>query len=296
MNLPDGYPYRERKLGFEWSNESRHLRIREVLASKTRISIEDSMQLQNDVLSIPARRLGALLAPLTSSNPKTRAALNLLKGWDYVELAESPQAALMEVWLSRHLDKAFKAALLPKAAAELVETPDLANLLSTLESPDTRLGEKPVAKRNEILLASLTSAYIEMETLQGSDPTQWQWGKLQQSFAEHPLSSALDETARKKLNVGPFPRGGSTFTPNQSRYRANDFRQTNGPSFRIIVDVGRWDNSWAVNMPGQSGDPDSRHYRDLTDRWRKGEYFPLRYTRAGIEEVTEQVIRLVPAT
>ena len=56
MNLPPDYPYRERKLGFEWTNDSRHKRIDEVLRALPKVSIEDSMKLQNDVTSIPARR------------------------------------------------------------------------------------------------------------------------------------------------------------------------------------------------------------------------------------------------
>jgi penicillin amidase len=46
-------------------------------------------------------------------------------------------------------------------------------------------------------------------------------------------------------------------------YRSGDFALTVGASFRMIVDVGRWDRSLAINTPGQSGDPGSPHYRDL---------------------------------
>ena len=62
--------------------------------------------------------------------------------------------------------------------------------------------------------------------------------------------------------------------------------------FRVVVDVGNWDNSRAMNTPGQSGDPDSAHYRDLAASWASGTYFPLLYSRKAIEAVTESVIRL----
>ena len=58
--------------------------------------------------------------------------------------------------------------------------------------------------------------------------------------------------------------------PNQSAYATSDFVRTNGPSFRVIVDVDNRDNSRAVSMPGQSGDPMSRHYRDLAPLWLNG--------------------------
>jgi penicillin amidase len=67
-----------------------------------------------------------------------------------------------------------------------------------------------------------------------------------------------------------------------------------GPSVRVVIDVGKWDNSVAINHPGQSGDPDSPHYRDLAQMWRNGQYFPLLYSRKAVEIATEQRIKLVP--
>jgi penicillin amidase len=67
-----------------------------------------------------------------------------------------------------------------------------------------------------------------------------------------------------------------------------------GPSARLVVDVGNWDNSRAVNHPGQSGDPDNAHYRDLAPMWRAGEYFPLLYSREAVEGAAEKRILLAP--
>ena len=55
---------------------------------------------------------------------------------------------------------------------------------------------------------------------------------------------------------------------------------------------GHWDDSLAVNAPGQFGDPSSRHYRDLFAPWLEGKYFPLVYSRAAVEKVTERKITL----
>ncbi len=297
MNLPDDYPYQERKLGFEWTNNSRFTRISEVLAGLPKVSLQDSMKLQNDDLAIPARRLGALLKPLSSEDANTRAALALLANWDDVERSDAAQPALYEVWLSRHLGKAFKYAVLSKAAADAMGAPDTAVLLDTLEHPAPAFGateNEARARRDQVLLSSLGEAYAEMAKLQGSDAAQWQWGKLHHNLMEHPLAGVVDDATRAKLNVGPLPKHGGAYSPNQSTYRVSDFRQTNGPSFRVVVDVGRWDNSWAVNSPGQSGDPDSPHYRDLAGKWLKGEYFPLLYSRAAIVRETERRIVVTP--
>ena len=61
------------------------------------------------------------------------------------------------------------------------------------------------------------------------------------------------------------------------------------------MDVGAWDNSMAINTPGQSGDPMSPHYRDLFPLWAAGTYVPLRYSRAAVEGDAETVIRFTPA-
>ena len=288
MNLPDGYPYQERKLSFEWTNSSRHDRLDEVLKSLPKVSIEDAMKLQNDVTSIPARRLVALLAPLGSNDPKTKAALNLLRGWDAVESADSPQAALMEVWISRHLGRAFVDTVLPPNAAHAVASPDIAVMLDTLERPEA------APYREHLLLTSLAAAYAETEKLQGGDPSKWQWGKLHHSLPEHPLFGALQgDWAR--LQPGPFPAPGSPYTPNQAAYRLSDFQMNIGPSFRMVLDVGNWDNSRAVNFPGQSGNPNDVHYRDLAEKWLTGKYFPLLYSRDAIERASTMHILLKPA-
>ena len=298
MNIPENYPWKERRLGFEWTNDSRFRRIHEVLSATPKVSLEDSQRLQNDTLSIPARRLLALLAPLSSADAKTQAALDLLRGWDAVERADAAQPALFEVWLSRHLGRAFLNAALPRAAADAIPTADVAVLLDTLERPAPRLGPDAAAagrRRDEVLLASLGAAWAEMERLQGNDAKAWQWGRLHHDYLAHPFAQAVPDAERARINVGPLPKGGGAYTPNQSTYRSTDFRHTNGPSFRIVVDVGNWDGSRAMNFPGQSGDPASPHYRDLVGPWQEGEYFPLLYTRKAIEAAAERRIRLVPA-
>ncbi len=288
MNLPSGYPHAERKLGFEWVNPSRHARIEEVLKPLAKVTLEDSMRLQNDLTSIPGRRLAALLATVKSSDSKTQSAIELLRGWDGVESAGSAQAALAEVWMSRHLPKAFLAATLPRLAAAAVATPDMAVMLEALEKPGWEV-------RDRVLLPTLGAAYREMESRQGADPQKWQWGRMHHALPPHLLGDALTGDLRQRLQPGPYPKGGGGYTPNLSTYRAADFQLTTGPSFRMVLDVGSWDNSRAMNFPGQSGNPDDPHYRDLAPWWLSGEYFPLLYTRAAVEKAAQTRILLQPA-
>ncbi len=72
-------------------------------------------------------------------------------------------------------------------------------------------------------------------------------------------------------------------------------RHVAGPSLRLVLDVGDWDRSRAINAPGQAGDPASPHYRDLAPLWLKGETVPLLYTRAAVQAAAVQRWVLQPA-
>lgn len=295
MNLPAGFPYREHKLGFEWPDNARAQRIAQVLSATPKASMEDMQRLQNDVVSLIARRLLVLLKPLSARDNKTQAALSLLSGWNGEETANSAAAALYEVWWSRHLGRMFVDAVLAPAAGRAVGMPHATVLLQALEAPAPRFGTNAVDKRDQLLLASLAPAWSDMESLQGPDATRWEWGKLQFSYFLHPMAAMVDPASRAQLNVGPFPRGGGGYTVNVSGYRPDNFGHAHGPSFRMVLDVGNWDNSRAINTPGQSGNPDSAHYRDLARSWADGKYFPLLYSRAAVEQATTETISLIPA-
>ena len=294
QNLPEGYPVAERKLGFEWPAATRYQRVAEVLKSLPKVSLEDSMKLQNDVLSIPARRLQAVLRGVALRDTQAQAAARLLLDWNAQLTADSAAAALFEVWWSRHLGAAMKELLLPRNVAPYFRGTDTELLLELLERPGPPLTGDATAARNDLLERSLVQAWGDLQQLAGPDPARWRWGALHQVLLAHPLANATDEATRARLNVGPFAKQGGSDTVNLSSHDSSNFRQTGGASFRVVIDVGDWDNSRAVNTPGQSGDPASPHYRDLAPLWLKGEYFPLLYSRAKVEAAAVRRIELVP--
>jgi penicillin amidase len=295
QNLPPRFPWRDHKLGFEWSPPARHQRISEVLAGLPKVSVENSMRLQNDVLSIPARRLQAVLRTLNTADARATAAARLLGAWNLQLSGDSAAAALFEVWWSRYLGAAVKDALLSGAAAAMIRVADQEQVLGALEKPESRWGRDGPARRNEVLEKSLARAWTDLQQLAGPDPSKWQWAALHHGHFGHALANAADESARPRLNVGPLPLPGGNDSVNVSSYHPGNFRQFAGASFRMVLDVGAWDNSRAVNAPGQSGDPASPHYRDLAPLWQKGQYFPLLYSRARIEAATLQRFELLPA-
>ena len=66
-------------------------------------------------------------------------------------------------------------------------------------------------------------------------------------------------------------------------------------TFAAAVDVGDWDRSIATSAPGQSGSPASAHFRDLAQRWSRGEYFPLVFSDGAVRAHAEATPTVVPA-
>jgi penicillin amidase len=306
MNLPAGFPA-ERTITHDWSPPFRRERIAEVLADAAPLTAADLVALQGDYVSIPGRRIAGRLAGMRFQDPAAARAAAVLGGWDGTLAADSAAAAVFQVWYRRHLRPALRghalAAIVPAArvlaalAAILpAEDPtgDARIDLDLIEDPGQRLGPDPERALAQIFETTLRDAMADLSGLLGADERTWAWGRLHQARLAHPAAPALGAAARRQASVDSVPRGGSSDTVCATTYLP-DFSQNSGASFRLVVDVGAWDNSLAMNSPGQSGDPASPHYADLLAPWAADAAFPLLYRRDRIEAVAEQRIRLVPS-
>ncbi|HET8995807.1 MAG TPA: penicillin acylase family protein [Acetobacteraceae bacterium] len=286
MNMPPDYPALQRKLGFEWAERSRSNRVHAVLDAQPQHDIADSMALQCDVFSIPAQRIGRLLDRITNTPAGLETALAMLRGWDHQLRADSAAAALFEVWWVKHL----KSALLNRVSSDPTVRPllvpgDNETLLAMLEAAEP-------ASLGTLLADTLGAAFTQCRSLLGDDPATWRWGRLHHGYFTHPLSRVAGQHGLR--DVGPLPLGGSGSTPMNTTYRATNFRATVGASFRMVVDVGNWDNSRVINTPGQSGNPTSPHYDDMAPLWARGEYVPMLYSREAVDSAAELRIVLRP--
>jgi penicillin amidase len=110
-------------------------------------------------------------------------------------------------------------------------------------------------------------------------------------FLKHPLSGLVQNERASELNIGPWPRGGDGNTVNST---GNNLNQDFGASFRILVDCADWDATRAINAPGQSGDPSSRHYKDLFEYWKENRYFPLYLSKEKVDAAKGSLLLLEP--
>jgi penicillin amidase len=289
--FPADFPYKEAR-HYTGADPYRVSRISEVLASGTLHTVADMIRLQNDTLSLPARSLVLLLRDVPIADALAAKARDLLLAWNDRLDADSVPAGIYEMW-QRRLVANIRDRLFPKAAQPFLGQPGMKKVIDWLDAPDGRFGDDPVKGRDALAVRSLTEAVAELSKKLGPDMSGWRWGQeaYHHVLIRHPLSAVVPPDVRARLDVGPYPRGGDSYTVSATGTADN---QTSGGSLKIIADTENWDNSIALNNPGQSGDPASPHYRDLFEIWSRGQYFPIFYARPKIESVTEGRLVLTP--
>jgi penicillin G amidase len=95
--------------------------------------------------------------------------------------------------------------------------------------------------------------------------------------------AALPHMFVPEFDLPPLERGGGFGTVNAS-----------GANFRRILDLSDLDRSVGTNAPGQSAQPGSPFYDNLTPFLGSGEYFPLLFSREAVEEGASHRLVLVP--
>lgn len=293
--LPEHYPH---ELSYYWASPERYERIVEMLGQKKKFGVDDFELMQQDTVSLVARDFLGLLKvwhPETGSREDHFRAQ--LLHWDCNLTVNSKPALIYEIWHAR-LNSKLTPRVLP---APRIHPREVMQSLKT--SPEL----------NQLLSSSLDEALTIIERRLGSDESHWTWGRLHKAVFRHPLTLetppetrsstlsqfGLDSAAARRqhlldsLNIPPVPRPGDANTVNATGGGPN-YTEAYGATYRQIIDVQNWDRSVMTNAPGESGNPDSKHYDDLIQPWAKGEYHPMPFSRRAVEAATEERILLQP--
>jgi penicillin amidase len=278
--LPPGY---KTPISYDWSAAYRVSRIKEVLASRNDFTVADFQALQHDDLSILARHLVPQLVAAAERQGKSSShAVQMLARWNFRMTRDASAPLLFEAW-APILARRANAVRLPKEAAEVIgNRADYEELEAFLKAP---AGAVSAAARDSLLLGALAEATADVTRRFGTDTTQWRWGTVHVAELHHPLARAFD--------LPPVSRAGDANTVLATG--GANYRQTSGASYREVIDLGDFDNSVAINVPGQSAQPGSEYYDDLLPLWGSDKYFPLLFSRARVEAETKHVLRLVPS-
>ncbi len=292
MNLPTDYPYQKKVISFDWSDPFRYNRIAEVLKTQPKHRIEDSIALQHDVQSLPARALIPLIPAKLS--PQAEPAAALLRRWDCALEADSAAALLYEMTLPV-IQSGFRDLVVPVAARDFIPSVNLHDMLAMLAAADPRLGPSPVQARDALIDRALAAGWQKAVDLAGPDPAQWRWGDVHRVVITHPLSS-IPAIAAAFPKIEGGRSGGDGFTPMARGINPRrGYNVSHGASYLLVADVGAWDNSRFLLLPGQSNDPRSPRYRDFYPRWLAGDMQPLWFSKAAVEQHAAERTQIVPA-
>jgi penicillin G amidase len=235
----------------------RALRITELVRAAPPLDAAAVHRHQLDVTDATAGRFlpHAVAAAESAGLPE---AAERLRGWDLRVEAGSRGAALYVVWLER-----LRGRLAESLYGERGWMPWNALFRSLSEAAVPWL-----AGRDTLEAMAAGAMRDAWETAAGRS-----WGELHRVLFRHELAAVplLDRLLR--LNVGPAPAHGSSFTVNVSHRQGTGFPAytSAGVSQRHVVDMADVDGAGGFILPaGQSGSPFSRHYRDQFARWRAG--------------------------
>lgn len=278
-------------IGYTWADPYRHQRIVEVLRAGSKLTVADMQRLQTDYLSVPARQLVPLLRNVRGSSDASEQARQALLGWNFVMDAASVPAGIYQAWMDQ-VEERIRAIVLPGEVRRLIRDVSTKRVIDWLTKPDARFGADPVGGRDALLRESLDAAVADLTKRFGADTSGWRLGQERYHYVQirHPMSGAVSEALRSRLEVGIAPRGGDDNTVGIT----GTGNQRHGASFRIIADAGDWETAVGTNTPGQSGRPDSPHYRDLFEMWAADRYFPVAFSRARVESVAGERAVLLP--
>lgn len=294
---PASYPY---FITNTWSAPYRAERITEMIQAKPKLTIDDVAAMQADVVSTQARRMLPYLLQATPPDDASKAALDMLKGWDATIRGDSAQAAVYEAWFNQIGKHIFADELGDKVWGDYSSAGDF----DTMQLPDVLAGKEAdwcdnatTPQKEDCAVTSglaLKDGLAEMAKYQGSsDPKSWRWDKVHRAtFPHNPLD-----------NVGPLksifsrsiPNGGDNYTVDVGSIRTSAlYNQYHGPSYREILDLSDLNNSRFIHTVGQSGYVLSGNYSNFIERWQHVQYIPMRFNKDTINGAADGRLTLEP--
>jgi penicillin amidase len=154
----------------------------------------------------------------------------------------------------------------------------------------------PVETCADMARLALDDALIWINETWGSALESMRWGDAHQATHDHQVLGEVP-LLRHFVNIRQSTSGGDNTLQRglTSGEMPNPFHNVHGAGYRGVYDFADPNSSVFITSTGQSGHFLSRHYDDMAQLWRRGEYIPMsldeNLARAGAVGVT----RLVPA-
>jgi penicillin amidase len=226
-------------------------RLLQLIQPGKRYSLDDHARWQHDAYSLRAAADLRLFKGWTASDPAIERARAELAGWDAVFARDSRAAAIYEAWRTAGSGGRGRGRGQGRGGA-------------TDDQPS-----------REQIEARLKTAIDTLTKNQGTDLSQWRWGRMHTRAFAHPFVPAF--------SLPTVERSGGAGTV-----------AADGASYREIFDVSDWDRSLVVNVPGQSGQPGSKYYGNLLQEWADNKYFNLAFSKGAVEKAAAHRLKLTP--
>lgn len=267
------YPY---YINWRFEQYYRGKRINDRLTAMHNATIDSMRLMQMDNYSILAQDvLPTMLKYLdTSKMDKTQLKVfHIAKNWDKHYAANSIGASFFDDWWYVFYNMVWQDKFDIKGINLNYPSYDRTEKLLLTEPNSIWFDLKRTPAKEtcaDILSMSFNKAVNEMVHNNGQPGEKWQWGHVKETYINH-LANLPG------FGTGDFVAGGRGGVINALRWN-------NGPSWRMVVQLGPQVKGYGVFPGGESGNPGSYYYKDMFETWKDGKLNELLFLTSPDEK------------
>ena len=256
-------------VGYDWSDPYRGNRIKSVIESKEKFNMEEMIDLQVDYYSMPSEEIIKLASGNISNYIDY---FEKLEKWNNVLDKNSIEAGIYVEWQSQIYFE-FINTYVPNSVKKYLDI-QIFRIIETISNMNE-------SNRAKFLNKTFNASIDNLKDRYGEDSKNWVYGQDKYKHVKiyHPLENVVNDSIKGLVELKTYPRGGDGFTPGST---SSNLNQRSGGSFRVVINTKDWDKSFATNSPGQSGDPNSKFYKNLYEDWANDKFFPLLFSKSKV--------------
>jgi penicillin amidase len=277
-------------VSFTWGDTQRIQRWLTLMKAREVHTRESFIEAQLDTVNPTARALLPLIgadlwftgeaAPDDTPERLRQRALILLAEWNGEMNEHLPEPLIAEAWL-----RALQERLIRDELGEMAESFTHISPVF-LERVYRNVGGAGVwcdviqsaatETCTDIARIALDEALLRLTERYGDNLESWRWGDAHLAVHDHPVLGEVP-FLRYFVNIRQSTSGGDdTLMRGVTRGTGDEpFQNVHSAGYRGVYDFADPDSSVFITATGQSGHPLSRHYDDLGELWRRGEYIPM---------------------
>ncbi len=274
-----------------WGDTQRIHRWRELMQRREVHTRDSFIEAQLDTVSFTARSLLPLIgadlwftgeaAPEGTPERLRQRALELLADWNGEMNEHLPEPLIYAAWMRSLMKRLIEDDLGPLVRDfDHPEPVFIERVFRDVDGASAWCDIRHSAAREtcaDIARMALDDALIWISERYGRSLESLRWGDAHQATHDHQVLGEVP-LLRYFVNIRQSTSGGDN-TLLRGRTRGAEgpdpFQNVHGAGYRGVYDFADPDSSVFITSTGQSGHFLSRHYDDLAQLWRRGEYIPM---------------------